>query len=141
MLQQRTQKVALDSCVVIDLIEKPGLAKKIRAGLSGKSIRIVLCDIVLKEVQKVRGFGPGIIISKITKLLGRKVDYEKVSEDQKAIAKEITSQYQICHTGDNFILTLCKAKDFVLITFDKMLLRTCQFVGIVAFHPSMVRGI
>jgi len=38
-------------------------------------------------------------------------------------------------------LSLCQAKDFVLVTFDRMLLKTCSFVGVAAFHPSMVGGI
>jgi len=38
-------------------------------------------------------------------------------------------------------LSLCQAKDFVLVTFDKMLLKASQFVGVAAFHPSMVGGI
>jgi len=36
---------------------------------------------------------------------------------------------------------LCQAKDFVLVTFDKMLLKASQFIGVAAFHPSMVGGI
>lgn len=52
------QKVVLDSCVIIDLIEKKGLAYRLRSSLRGKSVQIVLCDVVLREIKRVRGLVP-----------------------------------------------------------------------------------
>ena len=139
MKQTQIQKIALDSCVVIDLIEKPQVAFGLKARLKGKQIKIVLCDTVLNEVQRVRGLSAKTIIEKITKILGREIELSKI--DQQNNANEITNQFQICHNGDNKILSLCQAKDFVLVTFDRMLLKACEFVGVTGFHPSMVRGI
>ena len=141
MKQTQIQKIALDSCVVIDIIEKPKVAFGLKARLKGKSIKVILCDVVLNEVQRVRGLSPQIVIEKISKILGRQVELSKNNQENKDNANEITNQFQICHNGDNKILSLCQAKDFVLVTFDRMLLKTCEFVGIVGFHPSMVRGI
>ena len=64
-----TQKIALDSCVVIDILEKPKVASGLKARLRGKSITIVLCDVVLQEVQRVRGLSPQVIIEKISRIL------------------------------------------------------------------------
>ena len=141
MKQTQIQKIALDSCVVIDIIEKPKVAFGLKARLKGKSIKVVLCDVVLNEVSRVRGLSADTIISKISKLLNRTIEIVTVQQQQKDSAKQITNQFQICHNGDNKILSLCQAKDFVLVTFDRMLLKACSFVGVVAFHPSMVRGI
>ena len=141
MKQKQIQKIALDSCVVIDLIEKPGVASGLKARLRGKSLTVVLCDVVLEEVQRVRGLSPKIIIEKISKILGRPIELSQIDEQNKTTANEITNQFQICHNGDNKILSLCQARDFILVTFDRMLLKTCQFLGVTAFHPSMVRGI
>ncbi len=135
------QNVALDSCVVIDIIEKPKVASKLKARLRGKSIKIILCDVVLGEVKRVRGYSPEKVIVKVSKLLGRKVELSKVDKNNVETAQQITNQFQICHNGDNKILSLCQAKNFVLVTFDRMLLKTCQFIGVVAFHPKMVGGI
>jgi predicted nucleic acid-binding protein len=132
-------QIALDSCVVIDVIEKPKVATKLKDSLRGKSIKIVLCDTVLSEVYRVRGYLPQYIIAKISKILGREIELSAMEDNNSAIA--ITNQFQICHNGDNKILSLCQAKDFVLVTFDRMLLKTCQFVGVVAFHPFMAGGI
>ena len=138
---QQTQKIALDSCVVIEIMEKPGVAQKLKARLRGKSIKIILCDVVLGEVRRVRGYLPEKVISKVSTLLGRKVELSVSDEESISNANQITNQFQICHNGDNKILSLCQAKDFVLVTFDRMLLKASQFIGVAAFHPSMVGGI
>jgi len=137
----QTQNIALDSCVVIDIMEKPGVAKSLKAKLRGKSVKIILCDVVLGEVKRVRGYVPEKIISKLSLLLGRKIELSQSNEGTISDAKQITNQFQICHNGDNKILSLCQAKDFVLVTFDRMLLKACSFLGVAAFHPSMVGGI
>ena len=137
----RTQNIVLDSCVVIDIMEKSKTASGLKARLRGKSVRIILCDVVLGEVYRVRGYLPEKVTAKISSLLGRKVELSKVSKDDISSAQQITGQFQICHNGDNKILSLCQAHDFVLITFDRMLLRASQFAGVAAFHPSMAGGI
>ena len=137
----QTQSIALDSCVVIDIMEKPGVAKNLKAKLRGKSVKIILCDVVLGEVRRVRGYLPEKVISKISLLLGRKIELSEINESDKTNASQITEQFQICHNGDNKILSLCQAKNFVLVTFDRMLLKASEFVGVAAFHPSMVGGI
>ena len=135
------QSIALDSCVVIDIIEKPKVASGLKARLRGKPVNIVLCDVVLDEVRKVRGLMPHTVVAKITKLLGKKVQLTVVTEEHKAQALQLTEQFQICHNGDNKILSLCKARDFILVTFDKMLLKASQFVGIAVFSPFTAGGI
>ena len=135
------QSIALDSCVVIDIIEKPKVASGLKANLRGKSVNIILCDVVLNEVRHVRGLIPHVVVEKITKLLGKKVHLTVVTEEHKAQALQLTEQFQICHNGDNKILSLCKARDFILVTFDRMLLKASQFVGIAVFSPFTAGGI
>ena len=137
----QTQNIALDSCVVIDLMEKPKVASGMKASLRGKSIRIILCDVVLDEVRRVRGYLPEKIVARISKLLGRKILFSKVDKARISNAKSLSEQFHICHNGDNKILSLCQARDFVLVTFDRMLLKACSFVGVAAFHPAKLRGI
>ena len=137
----QTQSIALDSCVVIDVMEKPKVASGLKARLRGKSVKIILCDVVLGEVKRVRGYSSEKIIAKLSHLLGRKIELSKIESSDVLSAEQITEQFQICHNGDNKILSLCQAKDFVLVTFDRMLLKACSFVGVAAFHPSMVGGI
>ena len=135
------QSIALDSCVVIDIIEKPKVASRLKANLRGKPVNIVLCDVVLDEVRKVRGLMPHTVVEKIARLLGKKVKLTAVTAEHEAEAQQLTQQFQICHNGDNKILSMCKARDFILVTFDKMLLKASQFVGIAVFSPFTAGGI
>ena len=135
------QSIALDSCVVIDIIEKPKVASRLKANLRGKPVNIVLCDVVLDEVRKVRGLMPHTVVDKIVRLLGKKVKLTAVTAEHEAEAQQLTQQFQICHNGDNKILSMCKACDFILVTFDKMLLKASQFVGIAVFSPFTAGGI
>ncbi len=64
----QTQSIALDSCVVIDIMEKPKVASGLKARLRGKSIKIILCDVVLDEVRRVRGYLPEKVIARLSSL-------------------------------------------------------------------------
>ncbi len=136
-----TQNVVLDSCVVIDIIEKPKVASQLKAKLKGKSISIILCDVVLDEVRHVRGLFSQEIVNKISTLLGRKVKLTSTTDEDKTNAESLTEQFAICHNGDNKILSLCQSRNFILVTFDKMLLKASQFVGIAVFSPFTAGGI
>ena len=136
-----SQKVVLDSCVVIDIIEKPKVASQLKAKLKGKSISIILCDVVLDEVRHVRGLFSQEIVSKVSTLLGRKVKLTSTTTQDKVNAESLTEQFAICHNGDNKILSLCQSRNFILVTFDKMLLKASQFVGIQVFSPFTAGGI
>ena len=130
-----TQNIALDSCVVISMIENPGLGLKLKRGLKGKSVKIILCDIVLSEVNRVRGYAKDYIITKISKILGKSIILQQTSLQEKEDAQKLSEQFLECHNGDNVILALCKLRDYILVTFDRALLRTCNFVGVIAFSP------
>ena len=136
-----TQNVVLDSCVVIDIIEKPKVASQLKAKFRGKSISIILCDVVLNEVRRVRGILPQVVVSKISTLLGRKVKLTSSTAKDNENAVSLTEQFTICHNGDNKILSMCQSRNFILVTFDKMLLKASQFVGIQVFSPFTAGGI
>jgi len=136
-----SQKIALDSCVVISMIEDPRLGLKIKQGLKGKSAKVVLCDVVISEVNRVRGYAKEYIISKISKILGRTIELIQTNLKEKQDAKKLSVQFLECHNGDNIILALCKIRDYILLTFDRALLRTCNFVGVIAFTPLQTGGI
>ena len=141
MKQKTIQKLVLDSCVVIDLIEKSKFTHKFKKAIKGKQVSIILCDTVLDEVKRVRGLEAEQIVAKITQILNKKIEIENTTKEQRSEAEQISTQYSICHAGDNVILSMCKLRDFVLVTLDRMLLRTCEFTGVVGFHPLNAGGI
>jgi len=136
-----TQNIALDSCVVISMIEDPKIGLKLKQGLKGKSVKIVLCDVVLSEVNQVRGYARDYIVSRISKILGRDVELLQTNLQEKEDAKKLSVNFLECHNGDNLILAFCKIRDYILVTFDRALLRTCNFVGVIAFSPLQAGGI
>ncbi|MDE1831404.1 MAG: PIN domain-containing protein [Thaumarchaeota archaeon] len=135
------QNIVLDSCVVIGMIEDPKLGLKLKQGLKGKSARIILCDVVISEINRVRGYAKDYIISKISKILGRQVQVFQTNPQEKEDAKKLSVNFLECHNGDNLILAFCKIRDYILVTFDRALLRTCNFVGVIAFSPLQAGGI
>ncbi len=138
---ERQVRIALDSCVVIDLIEKKGLAGRLRAQLRGKHACIVLCDVVLEEVRRVRGLDADYVVPRIARLVGRRVEVSPTDGSHRDAAESITSRYRLCHGGDNVILALCRMKSYVLLTFDRMLLTACGLAGVPAFRPDRAGGI
>lgn len=135
MQTQQIQKVALDSCVVINLIDKRTIGNKIRTKLKGKPITIVLCDKVLSEVHKVRGLTVDKIIGLVTQTLGRKPEVSYSNADDVKKAQELSDKYLECHKGDNLILAICIARNYILLTFDRMFLKICDMIGVLAFNP------
>ena len=141
MNQQMTQTIVLDSCVVIDIMEKPQFARKLRQSLRGKSLNFVLCDVVLSEVKRKRGFLENVVRKRICAIFNRQIITETVSSQQRDTAKKIMYSFQGCHNGDNFILSLCQAKNYILVTLDKMLLQACRVTGVAGFHAMRAGGI
>ena len=135
-----TQSIALDTCVVIAMLERPRLARSIRKALRGRCGRVFLPDTVLREVGRVRGHGARFVSGRIARLLGRDISVVVTTPAHRDHARELTSRYAVCHAGDNLIVAVCAALDLTLLTFDRMLLTACSFVGIAAFRPSEMRG-
>jgi len=134
-------KIALDSCVVIRLIDGQNTASKLRLRLKGKQLQLVLCEKVLDEVKKVRGLAWTRTIELITQILGRKPEVSYARADDVTQAQELSEKYLECHPGDNIILALCMARNYILLTYDRMFLKICDLVGVVAFHPLRVGAI
>ncbi len=141
MDQRTTQRIVLDSCVVIDLLKKPSAVRRLKSDLCGRPVTIILCDTVLGEVRRVCGFEPGAVIRSISRLLKKRIETVRTTGQQRLAARQISGQYAICHNGDNLILGLCKIRTFVLVTLDRALLKACEFVGVAGFRPGRMGGL
>lgn len=136
------QNVALDSNVVISMMDDRKWASQLRSRLKGKPVRIIICDVVLREVGRVRGYLEAEIRAAVCRLLGKK-DVRVVPSTDESIrqARELTDRFATCHNGDNKILSLCRAENLVLLTADHGLLRACGVFGVAAFHPNRAANI
>lgn len=136
--QIHEQMVVLDSCVVIDVLRKPSIAKKILSLFHGKRSRIVLQDVVLTEVNRILRISKEEIIRKISLIFHKEPYLFSTSEQMRQTSVEIQQKYGICHFPDSLIIAACKLLSWTLFSFDRNLLQSAEFEGILAFNPSRV---
>lgn len=127
--------MALDSCTVIEILKDGKFANKVIRLFKGNHSRIVLQDIVLKEVQKILRMPQEQIIEKIGLRLNKEVFVFVTSEQMRTDAKEIERKYGICHYPDSIIFTASKMYSWSIITLDRNMITTARCEGILAFNP------
>jgi predicted nucleic acid-binding protein len=137
--QTPEQMIVLDSCVVIDALTKPNIAKKILALFRGKRFRVVLQDVVLTEVHRILRISKEEIIRKMSLILYKEPYLFTTTEQMRQISAEIQQKYGICHFPDSLIVAACKLLSWTLFSFDRNMLQSAEFEGILAFNPSRVR--
>ncbi len=137
--QSSEQIVVRDSCVATGALRSLKTRIKIRALFKGKHSRIALQDVILAEVHKVTGFSKEEIIIKISAILGKEVHVFATTENMKIEARGIEQKYSICHFPDSLIVAACKLFSWILLSFDRNILRSADFEGIIALNPARVR--
>jgi hypothetical protein len=128
--------MALDSCIVIEVLKNPKFAKKITRLFWGRHSMVVLQDVVLKESERILRLPREVIIQRIKDVLRKKVFVFATTDEMKVLAAKIVKQYDICHNSDSIILAAAKTYSWILFSIDKNLLRTADFEGILAFNPN-----
>ena len=129
-----TRNIVLDTCVLVQLSKDHKEVVRFKKMLKGKNVTFIIPDVVVQELYYVAQ----ITKSEIPKLLsyfGKKIFFDSV-KPHKTSALQISSQFHDSHFSDSQILALCQAKDYILITFDKALLRVSNMINAVAFHPK-----
>lgn len=138
--QTPEQMIVLDSCVVIDVLTRPSIAKKILTLFHGKCVRVVLQDVVLTEVHRILRISKEAIIRKISLILRKEPYIFTTNEQMKKTSAEIQQKYGICHFPDSLIVAACKLFSWTLFSFDRNMLQSAGFEGILAFNPLRVGG-
>ncbi len=129
----------LDTNVVIDIIEAPSRAQKMRAGIRGKQVRFVVCDTVLRELRRVRRWSADAVLAGLEKVLGRsRVVVSDPPEGLVPYAAELRRRYEMAHNGDVHILAQCRIAGCALLTRDGKMRQVASMVGVLAFHPEHV---
>lgn len=132
--------LALDSCVIVELLTKTKMASKIRRLFKGKHSRIVLQDVVFREVERLLKIPREKILEKVGLILGKEVYVFPTTDEMKEVAKKMERQYGICHHPDSLILAASKLHSWTLLTFDRNMLRAAEFEGTMAFNPVRLGG-
>ena len=131
-------KVALDSCVVIDVLN--GRHAAVASALKGERVVLVLCETVLREVRRVRGVEPGETARLVGARLGRRVETVGSTPGHRTVARSLSCRLLHCHAGDDMIVAACIDLSCILITSDRKLLDVCGMVGVTARRPRGRRG-
>lgn len=138
--QQLEVLLALDSCVLVEILKNSKMAKKVVRLFRGKHSRVVLQDVVFYEVEKILKIPREKILEKVANILHKEVYVFQTTDEIKSLAKRIEKQYGICHYPDSLILAASKIHSWALLTFDRDLLRAAEFEGTMAFNPSRLGG-
>ena len=135
-------KIAVDTCVVIGIMEGASVVSKLRKKLKGKQYKIVLCRQVLWELRRVRNLTVDAILGSLRKIFGeRRVGIISDPTDLEDTAQMLRNQYHYAHNGDHRILATCRIHGIGLMTLDRGMLKVATMVGIPAFHPKYAGGI
>jgi len=129
------QQVAFDTCTAINVFTRNGYAQNLRKKLRGKSLRIILCDMVIRELQKKK-YDANQVISKIQNKLGRSVHVGRMEKRHMIAGEQISTRFHTCHHGDNYIFAYCWTESIPLITDDRNFHRACNCLGVTAFFAS-----
>lgn len=133
--------ISLDSCVAIELLTNYSVARKVLSLLHGKHTRIALQDVVLNEVQRITKVTKEDIIRKISLIFHKELYLFSTTDHMRQLAVEIEKKYSVCHFPDSIILAACKIQSFTLFSFDRGMLQSADFDGVIAFNPSKIRRI
>ena len=130
------QKTVFDTNLVIEVLENQEMAQRVRHALKGKAVRIVLCETVLRELERVRAWSTGTVLVGLRRVFGEKrVETASSPERLHDEAQRVREGFEMAHVGDDMILALCRMRGFALITFDRSMLKVAQMLGVLAFHP------
>lgn len=141
MLQQQFEVLlALDTCVLVEMLTNFKISQKILRLFRGKHSCIVLQDVVFAEAEKILRIPREKILEKVINILHKEVFIFSTTTEMKSVAKIIEKQYGICHHPDSLILAASKIHSWTLLTFDRNLLRAAEFEGTMAFNPVRLGG-
>ena len=133
-------KVLLDSNPWIDYFQGNARSSKVFEIAVKHHFTIIIPEVVLFEVSKKIQHGEEKILSWIIKKVPTEVRFLKDSKLICNQAENLKNQFSFCHVPDNKILATAQANDAVLVTRDSGLLKTANFVGVMACKPKDFGG-
>jgi len=140
LYQQFESMLALDSCIIIETIKSPKIARKILHLFRGNNSEVILQDVVLKETSKILQISKEEIIEKIRTILKKEVHLFATTDVMRSKAIRYENQYGICHNPDSEILAAAKAFSWTVLTMDRKMIQTAEFEGISALNPVWIGG-
>ena len=129
-----------DSNIWIDYFRGNTRSSKLFEIVIKHHFTVIVPEIVLFEVSKKIKHGQEKILSWIIKKSPTEVRFLRDSKLICNQAEKLKTQFSFCHEPDNRILATAQANDAVLVTRDRGLLNTANFVGVMACTPTNFGG-
>ncbi len=125
-----------DTNWLINIFDNPGSCHRAKTGLRKGPKRVVIPEVVIKELQKIRGISVLEIINYISSILRKKVSILKCNSDIRLAAKELESKYPLAHFPDSILLAMAQFGDHSILTYDRGLIDTAKKIGVRTFTPK-----
>jgi len=130
--EENNQTGIADTNWLINIFDNRGSCNRAKFGLK----RVLIPEIVIKELQKIRGISVLEIINHISSILRKKVSILKCNSDIRLAAKEFESKYPLAHFPDSILLAMAQFGGHSILTYDRGLISTAKKVGIRTFTPK-----
>ena len=141
MANQRNRESAVaDTNWLINTLDHPGSCYRAKKGLGAGPKRIVIPEVVIKELQKIRRISSIEIIHHVSAILRKKVSILKCNSDIRLAAKELESKYPLAHFPDTILLAMALFGGHSILTYDRGLINTAKKIGITTFTPKMEKS-
>ena len=129
----------LDTNVIIDILENRSYSKKVVRAIRSKQVRLVVCETVLRELQRVRQWSENVVLARLEEAFGReRITVSDPPQDLRAHADKLKSLYEMAHNGDAHILAQCRMNGCALITRDGKMRQVADMMGVQVFHPKYI---
>jgi rRNA-processing protein FCF1 len=129
--------IIADTNGLISIIDHPGSCHRAKTGLRKGPKRVIIPEVVIKELQKIRGISVLQIINQVSSILRKKVSILKCNSDIRLAAKELESKYLLAHFPDSVLLAMAQFGDHSILTYDRGLISTAKKIGVKTFTPKM----
>ena len=127
--------LALDTNIIMDVCDDGEFAQHVRQCVGTGQHEIVISSSVIKELER-HGRGMQVMPAILESRLGiQSITFDKVSEDERRIAKLLEAKHDLLHRGDSEILAFAYERGFVLVTCDNGLTTVARTIGVKCINP------
>jgi rRNA-processing protein FCF1 len=129
------RKSVIDTNVIVSIIQDPVYAYNFKMNF-GKDDKFVTTDKMWKEAEKITGIKTEIIKWTIKNQLGS-IQTIKVTKKLESFAYAIQCKTNShCHWPDSLLIVLGIWFDWIIVTHDHDLLKTCQYFHLDSMRPD-----
>lgn len=136
MIATTINSVLIDSCIWIKIWRGDAISRNFIQTAIRRHYVLVVPENVITELCRKLGRTKEAIVSWIMHLEPEEI---RLIRDKPGIGTEadrLRYQYSFCHYPDNRLLAISKDGTCILVTYDRQLLQSANFEGVLACRPE-----